>query len=122
MGLNVQWRGKDLTPESMCCCLRGLPNVAVKASCCPVTFAEIIPILRSMHRCVESSTPSAPTDMWGTDLSQSPISIGKRHPVHEEMDFLSADTKMDHGKSLAHWLAAHLARASLVTTVTGLSA
>ena len=63
MGLNVQWRGKDLTPGvDVLLSFAGLPNVAVKTSCLPCYVAENIPIPRSMHRCVESSTPSAPNE------------------------------------------------------------
>ena len=44
--------------------------------------------------------------MWGTDLSQSPISYRQNVTLFtEEMDFLSADDKeWIMGKSLAHWL------------------
>lgn len=108
MGLNVQWRGKDLTPGvDVLLSFARLPNVAVKASCLPCYVAENYPY-PTLHSQVRSvvETFGAQRVMWGTDLSQSPISYRQNVTLFtEEMDFLSADDKeWIMGKSLAHWL------------------
>ena len=108
MGLNVQWRGKDLTPGvDVLLTFAGLPNVAVKASCLPCYVAENYPyptLQPQVRRVVDAF--GAQRIMWGTDLSQSPISYRQNVTLFtEELDFLSADDKeWIMGKSLAHWL------------------
>jgi L-fuconolactonase len=108
MGLNVQWRGKDLTPGvDVLLTFAGLANVAVKASCLPCYVAENYPyptLHPQLRRVVDAFGPQR--IMWGTDLSQSPISYRQNVRLFtEELDFLSADDKeWIMGKSLAHWL------------------
>jgi L-fuconolactonase len=108
MGLNVQWRGKDLTPGvDVLLSFARLPNVAVKASCLPCYVAENYPY-PALHPQVRRVVEAFGTQrvMWGTDLSQSPISYRQNVTLFtEEMDFLSADDKeWIMGNSLAHWL------------------
>ena len=108
MGLNVQWRGKDLTPGvDVLLTFAGLANVAVKASCLPCYVAENYPF-RTLHPQLRKVVEAfgAQRIMWGTDLSQSPISYRQNVTLFtEELDFLSPDDKeWIMGKSLAHWL------------------
>ena len=108
MGLNVQWRGKDLSPGvDVLLTFARLPNVGVKASCLPCYVAENYPyptLHPQLRRVVDAFGPQR--IMWGTDLSQSPISYRQNVTLFtEEMAFLSADDKeWIMGKSLAHWL------------------
>lgn len=108
MGLNVQWKGKDLTPGvDVLLSFARLPNVAVKASCLPCYVAESYPyptLHPQVRRVVDGF--GAERVMWGTDLSQSPCSYRQNITlITEELDFLSADDKAwIMGKTLAHWL------------------
>ena len=59
MGLNVQWRGKDLAPGvDVLLKFARLENVAVKASCLPCYVDEPYPFPRSIRRFGGSSKPS----------------------------------------------------------------
>jgi len=59
MGLNVQWRGKDLAPGvDVLLKFARLENVAVKASCLPCYVDEPYPSQRSIRRFGGSSKPS----------------------------------------------------------------
>lgn len=108
MGLNVQWKGKNLIPGvDLLLTFARLPNVAVKASCLPCYVAEKYPF-PSLHpqirRVVDAFGPQR--TMWGTDLSQSPISYRQNVTLFtEELDFFSAsDREWIMGKTLAQWL------------------
>lgn len=108
MGLNVQWKGKNLIPGvDLLLPFARLPNVAVKASCLPCYVAEKYPF-PSLHpqirRVVDAFGPQR--TMWGTDLSQSPISYRQNVTLFtEELDFFSAsDREWIMGKTLAQWL------------------
>ena len=76
MGLNVQWKGKDLTPGvDLLLTFARLSNIAVKASCLPCYVAEDYPfptLHPQIKRVVDTFGPQR--IMWGTDLSQSPVS------------------------------------------------
>ena len=101
MGLNVQWRGKDLTPGvDVLLTFARLPNVAVKASCLPCYVAEKYPypaLHPQVRRVVDAFGPQR--IMWGTDLSQSPISYRQNVTLFtEEMDFSQRRQRMDHGQ------------------------
>ena len=108
MGLNVQWKGKDLGPGvDVLLKFAAFKNIAVKASCLPCYVAEPYPyptLHRQIRRVVEAF--GAERVMWGTDLSQLPCSYRQAVTlITEEMDFLSsADKDWIMGKSLAHWL------------------
>jgi len=108
MGLNVQWKGKDLTPGvDLLLTFARLPNVAVKASCLPCYVAEPYPfptLHPQIHRVVDAF--GVQRVMWGTDLSQSPVTYRQNVTLFtEELKFLSAsDKEWIMGKSLAHWL------------------
>jgi predicted TIM-barrel fold metal-dependent hydrolase len=108
MGLNVQWKGKDLGPGvEVVLKFARLPNVAVKASCLPCYVNEVYPFptLHSQIRRVVESFGSRRV-FWGTDLSQIPCSYRQAVTLFtEELDFLSAeDTEWIMGKALAQWL------------------
>lgn len=108
MGLNVQWKGKDLGPGvDVVLGFARMPNVAVKASCLPCYVDEPYPYAAlhpQIRRVVEAFGPQRV--FWGTDLSQQPC--GYRQTVTlftEELDFLSAEQKeWIMGKGLARWL------------------
>jgi predicted TIM-barrel fold metal-dependent hydrolase len=108
MGLNVQWKGKDLSPGvDVLLKFAGYKNVAVKASCLPCYVAEPYPfptLHPQIRRVVDAF--GANRVMWGTDLSQSPCSYRQNVTlITEELDFLSSvDKEWIMGKSLAHWL------------------
>ncbi|HLN88106.1 MAG TPA: amidohydrolase family protein [Candidatus Limnocylindrales bacterium] len=108
MGLNVQWKGKDLAPGvDVVLKFARLPNVAVKASCLPCYVAETYPfptLHPQIRRVVETFGPQRV--FWGTDLSQSPCTYRQNVTLFtEELKFLSADDKeWIMGKALAHWL------------------
>jgi predicted TIM-barrel fold metal-dependent hydrolase len=108
MGLNVQWKGKDLTPGiDQLASFARYSNVGVKLSCLPCYVAESYPyptLHSHVRRVVE--TFGAQRLFWGTDLSQSPCSYRQNVTLFTEaMDFLSsADKESIMGKSLAHWL------------------
>ena len=108
MGLNVQWKGKDLAPGvDVVLKFARLPNVAVKASCLPCYVAETYPfptLHPQIRRVVETFGPQRV--FWGTDLSQSPCTYRQNVTLFtEELKFLSAnDKEWIMGKALAHWL------------------
>ena len=108
MGLNVQWKGKDLSPGvDLLLKFARLKNVAVKASCLPCYVDESYPfptLHRQIRRVVEAF--GAERVFWGTDLSQLPCSYRKAVTLFtEELDFLSAsDKEWIMGRALAKWL------------------
>lgn len=108
MGLNGQWKGKDLTPGvELLLSFARLANVAVKASCLTCYVAENYPfptLHPQIRRVVDAFGPQRV--MWGTDLSQSPVSYRQNVTLFtEELNFLSAgDKEWIMGKSLARWL------------------
>ena len=108
MGLNVQWKGKELAPGvDVVLKFARLPNVAVKASCLPCYVAETYPfptLHPQIRRVVETFGPQRV--FWGTDLSQSPCTCRQNVTLFtEELKFLSDnDKEWMMGKALAHWL------------------
>jgi predicted TIM-barrel fold metal-dependent hydrolase len=79
MGLNVQWKGKDLGPGvDVVLRFARLANIAVKASCLPCYVNEPYPYPRlhpQIRRVIEAFGPQRV--FWGTDLSQLPAAIAK---------------------------------------------
>jgi predicted TIM-barrel fold metal-dependent hydrolase len=108
MGLNVQWKGRDLRPGvDVLLRFARFKNVAVKASCLPCYVAENYPyptLHSQIRRVVDTFGPQR--IFWGTDLSQLPCSYRQAVTLFtEELDFLSAqDKEWIMGKSLAEWL------------------
>jgi L-fuconolactonase len=108
MGLNVQWKGKDLRPGvDVLLKFARLPNVAVKASCLPCYVDEPYPfptIKPQIRRVVETFGPQR--IFWGTDLSQLPCSYRQAVTLFtQELDFFSAqDKEWIMGRSLSAWL------------------
>ncbi len=108
MGLNVQWKGKDLGPGvDVVLGFARMPNVAVKASCLPCYVDEAYPyptLHPQIRRVVEAFGPRRV--FWGTDLSQQPCSYRQTVTLFtEELDFLSREEKeWIMGKALARWL------------------
>ncbi len=108
MGLNLQWKGKDLGPGvDLLLKFARLPNVAIKASCLPCYVDEVYPfptLHRQIRRVVETFGPRRV--FWGTDLSQLPCSYRQAVTLFtEELDFLSAQDKESiMGRALAAWL------------------
>ncbi len=108
MGLNVQWKGKDLGPGvDIVLQFARLPNVAIKASCLPCYVDERYPfptLHRQIQRVVEAF--GARRVFWGTDLSQLPCSYRQAVTlITEELDFLSTqDKEWIMGRGLAEWL------------------
>jgi len=108
MGLNVQWKGKDLGPGvDVLLKFARLPNVAVKASCLPCYVDEPYPyptLQPQIRRVVETFGPQR--IFWGTDLSQLPCSYRQAVTLFtQELDFLSAqDKEWIMGRSLSAWL------------------
>lgn len=108
MGLNVQWKGKDLGPGiDVLLQFARFKNVGVKASCLPCYVAENYPYPRlhpQIRRVVKSFGPQR--IFWGTDLSQLPCSYRQAVTLFtEELDFLSAQDKdWIMGRALAEWL------------------
>ena len=108
MGLNVQWKGKDLGPGiDVLVKFARMKNVGVKASCLPCYVAEPYPFSTlhpQIRRVFDAFGPQR--IFWGTDLSQMPC--GYRQAVTlftEELDFLSAqDKEWIMGRALAQWL------------------
>ena len=108
MGLNVQWKGKDLGPGiDVLVKFARMKNVGVKASCLPCYVAEPYPFSTlhpQIRRVFDAFGPQR--IFWGTDLSQMPC--GYRQAVTlftEELDFLSAqDQEWIMGRALAQWL------------------
>jgi predicted TIM-barrel fold metal-dependent hydrolase len=108
MGLNVQWKGKDLAP-GIDALLKFAPlkNVGVKASCLPCYVAEPYPfptLHPQIHRVVDAFGPQR--IFWGTDLSQLTCTYRQAVTfITEELDFLSAaDKEWIMGKALSEWL------------------
>jgi predicted TIM-barrel fold metal-dependent hydrolase len=108
MGLNVQWKGKDLAPgvDTVLRFAR-YKNVGVKASCLPCYVDQAYPypaLHPQIRRVVESFGPERV--FWGTDLSQLPCSYREAVTLFiEELDFLSAEDKeWIMGRALAEWL------------------
>jgi len=108
LGLNTQWKGKDLAPGvDVLLKFARLPNVAVKASCLPCYVDEPYPYPRlhpQIKRAVDAFGP--PRIFWGTDLSQLPCSYRQAVTLFtEELDFLSpSDKEWIMGRALADWL------------------
>ena len=108
MGLNVQWKGKDLGPGvDVLLKFARFKNVGVKVSCLPCYVDEAYPY-RTLHaqirRVVETFGPQRL--FWGTDLSQLPCSYCQAVTLFtEELNFLSAEDKeWIMGRALAQWL------------------
>ena len=114
MGLNVQWKGKDLTPGvDLLLKFARLDNVGVKVSCLPCYVDEPYPyptLHPQIRRVVDGFGPQRV--FWGTDLSQSPCSYRQNVTLFTEaLDFLSAsDKELIMGKALAQWLRWNLAK------------
>jgi len=108
MGLNVQWRGKDLAPGvDVLLKFARLENVAVKASCLPCYVDEPYPfptLHPQIRRVVEAFGPERV--FWGTDLSQLPCPYRQAVTLFtEELDFLSTwDKESIMGRAIARWL------------------
>jgi len=108
MGLNVQWRGKDLAPGvDVLLKFPRLENVAVKASCLPCYVDEPYPfptLHPQIRRVVEAFGPERV--FWGTDLSQLPCPYRQAVTLFtEELDFLStSDKEWIMGRAIARWL------------------
>lgn len=108
MGLNVQWRGKDLTPGvDLLLKFARFDNVGVKVSCLPCYVDEPYPfptLHPQIRRVVDAFGPQR--IFWGTDLSQSPCSYRQNVTLFTEaLDFLStSDKEWIMGKALAQWL------------------
>jgi predicted TIM-barrel fold metal-dependent hydrolase len=108
MGLNVQWKGKDLTPGvDVLLKFARLKNIGVKASCLPCYVTEPYPfptLHPQIRRVVDAFGPQR--IFWGTDLSQLRCSYRQAVTlITEELDFLSAaDKEWIMGKALSEWL------------------
>jgi predicted TIM-barrel fold metal-dependent hydrolase len=108
MGLNTQWKGKDLGPGvDVLLEFARFKNVAVKLSCLPCYVAEAYPyptLHAQIRRVVE--TFGAQRLFWGTDLSQLPCSYRQAVTLFtEELNFLTAqDKEWIMGRALAEWL------------------
>jgi predicted TIM-barrel fold metal-dependent hydrolase len=108
MGLNVQWKGKNLSPGiDVLVAFANYKNVAVKASCLPCYVAESYPyptLHTQIRRVVDAFGPQR--IFWGTDLSQLPCTYRQAVTLFtEELDFLSSrDKEWVMGRALAEWL------------------
>jgi L-fuconolactonase len=108
MGLNVQWKGKDLgAGVDVVLRFARLANIAVKASCLPCYVNEPYPYPRlhpQIRRVIEAFGPQRV--FWGTDLSQLPCSYRQVVTLFtEHLDFLSSeDLEWIMGKAIARWL------------------
>jgi L-fuconolactonase len=108
MGLNVQWKGKDLAPGiDVLLKFARLKNVAVKASCLPCYVDQPYPfptLHPQIRRVVEAFGPERV--FWGTDLSQLPCPYCQAVTLFtEELDFLSTwDKEWIMGRAIARWL------------------
>jgi predicted TIM-barrel fold metal-dependent hydrolase len=108
MGLNVQWKGKDLTPGvDVLLKFARFKNVAVKASCLPCYVHEPYPfpiLHKQIRRVVESFGPQR--IFWGTDLSQLPCTYREAVTLFtQELEFLTSEDKgWIMGRALADWL------------------
>jgi L-fuconolactonase len=108
MGLNVQWKGKDLTPGvDVVRNFARLQNVGVKLSCLPCYVTEPYPyptLHPQIRRVAEAFGPRRL--FWGTDLSQLPCSYRQAVTLFtEELAFLSEqDQEWIMGRALSEWL------------------
>jgi L-fuconolactonase len=108
MGLNVQWKGKNLAPGvDVLLRFARFKNVAVKASCLPCYVDEAYPfptLHPQIRRVVEAFGPERV--FWGTDLSQLPCPYRQAVTLFtEELDFLStSDKEWIMGRAIARWL------------------
>ena len=108
LGLNVQWKGKDLSPGiDVLLSFTRYKNVAVKASCLPCYVDEPYPyptLHPQIRRVVDAFGPQR--IFWGTDLSQSPCTYRQAVTLFtEELHFLSEpDKEWIMGRALAEWL------------------
>jgi predicted TIM-barrel fold metal-dependent hydrolase len=108
MGLNTQWKGKDLAPGvDLLLEFARLKNVGVKVSCLPCYVAEAYPyqaLHSQIRRVVEAF--GAERLFWGTDLSQLPCTYRQAVTLFtEELNFLTAtDKEWIMGRALATWL------------------
>ena len=69
MGLNVQWKGKDLGPGiDVLLKFARMNNVGVKASCLPCYVAEPYPFPHCIRRSVALSTPSVRKEFSGAPI------------------------------------------------------
>jgi L-fuconolactonase len=108
MGLNVQWKGKDLgSGIDVLLKFARMKNVGVKASCLPCYVDEPYPfptLHPQIRRVVDAFGPQRL--FWGTDLSQMPCSYRQAVTLFtEQLDFLSSqDKEWIMGKAIAHWL------------------
>lgn len=108
MGLNVQWKGKDLASGvGLLLSFARLANVGVKLSClsCYVDEPYPYPTLQpQIRRVVDTFGPRRL--FWGTDLSQSPCTYRQNVTLFTEaLDFLSSgDKEWIMGKALSDWL------------------
>jgi predicted TIM-barrel fold metal-dependent hydrolase len=108
MGLNVQWKGKDLGPGvDVLLKFARLKNVGVKVSCLPCYVDEPYPFPTLHPQIRRVRDAYGPQRLfWGTDLSQSPCSYRQNVTLFtEELDFLSSsDQEWIMGRSLSQWL------------------
>jgi predicted TIM-barrel fold metal-dependent hydrolase len=108
MGLNVQWKGRDLGPGvDVLLKFARWKNVGVKLSCLPCYVAEAYPyptLHSQIRRVVEAFGPQRL--FWGTDLSQLPCSYRQAVTLFtEELNFLTTQEKdWIMGRALAQWL------------------
>lgn len=108
MGLNTQWKGKDLAPGvDVLLRFARFENVGVKLSCLPCYVDEPYPyptLHAQIRRVVDAF--GAQRLFWGTDLSQLPCPYRSAVTLFtEEMDFLTpADKEWIMGRALAKWL------------------
>jgi L-fuconolactonase len=108
MGLNTQWKGKDLAPGvDVLLGFARFKNLGVKLSCLPCYVDEPYPyptLHPQIRRVVEAF--GAQRLFWGTDLSQLPCSYRRAVTLFtEELNFLSAqDKEWIMGRALADWL------------------
>ena len=108
MGLNTQWKGKDLAPGvDVLLPFARLKNVGVKVSCLPCYVDEAYPyptLHVQIRRVVEAF--GAHRLFWGTDLSQLPCSYRQAVTMFtEELSFLTVqDKEWIMGRALAEWL------------------
>lgn len=108
MGLNVQWKGKDLGPgvDALLKFAR-LSNIGVKVSCLPCYVDEAYPyptLHPQIRRVLETFGPQRL--FWGTDLSQLPCSYRQAITLFtEQLNFLTVqDKEWIMGHALAEWL------------------
>ena len=108
MGLNVQWKGKDLRPGvDVLLNFARLPNVAVKASCLPCYVAEHYPFptLHPQIRRVVDDLRSATNHLGHRPVADRLAATVKPSRCSPKLDFLSAqDKEWIMGRALANWL------------------